>query len=108
MALVSGLPFVETHEANQGGILAWICERNKDRQAALPCIKGVMISDAEIHAVCAKAVQIEPQQEEEFLFALRAACSQYIRERSIFLAYSNPSPHRVRTSETTNRRKRIA
>ena len=67
-----------------------------------------MISNVEIRAVCAKAIQIEPEEEEEFLFALRAACAQYLRERSIFLAYSHPSPHSARTPETTNRCKRIA
>ena len=84
------------------------CERKKIDTLRYDASKGQMISDDEIRAVCAKAIQIEPEQEEDFLFALRAACAQYVRERSIFLVHSKPSPHTVATPETINRRKRIA
>jgi hypothetical protein len=68
-----------------------------------------MISDAEMRAVCAKALtQKDPQRQEEFLFALRAACAQYVRERSIFLAQNNSSPYRVSTPKIANGRKRAA
>jgi hypothetical protein len=68
-----------------------------------------MISDHEMRAVCAKALnQTEPEQQEEFLFALRAACAQYLRERSMFLAYSNPSPQRVQKRKTANSHKHVA
>ena len=68
-----------------------------------------MISDVEIRAVCAKAaIPRHPKQLDEFLLALRAACAQYLRERSMFLAYSNPSPHSVPTGKTANGRKRVA
>jgi hypothetical protein len=53
--------------------------------------KRQKISDSEMRAVCAKVIQIAPEQEEEFLFALRAACARYLRERSIFLVNSKPS-----------------
>ncbi len=44
----------------------------------------------DLNTTCAKAIQIDPERQEEFLFALRAACAQYLRERSIFLVNSNP------------------
>ena len=68
-----------------------------------------MISDQEMRAVCAKALsRTDLAHEHEFLFALRAACEQYLRERSVVVVYSKPSPERVQTSKATNSRVRVA
>jgi len=89
--------------------IGWKVQEISYRRSLSPRIEGDMISDDEMHAVCAKALnQTETEQQEEFLFALRAACAQYLRERSIFLAYSNPSPQKVQKSKTPNSDKHVA
>ena len=53
-------------------------------------IEGEMVSEAQIREVCAKIV-VEPRELEELIAAFRMLGTQYVRERSIFLANSNPA-----------------
>jgi hypothetical protein len=47
-----------------------------------------VISEDQMRSVCGMAASLaDTEKEEEFLFALRAACGQYLRERVVFLAY---------------------
>jgi hypothetical protein len=52
-----------------------------------------MVSDDQIRPVCARALAVtDPEELEQLLAGLRMLCTQYLRERSIVLAYSNPCP----------------
>ena len=96
-------------DARPSSTIGWRLQDIPYRRSLSPRIEGEMISDHEMRAVCEKALtRRDPAQEDEFLFALRAACEQYLRERSIFLAYSNPSPQTGKKRETSNSRKRVA
>ena len=53
-----------------------------------------MISDEQIRTDCATvaaAIAVDPEDLEQLQVGLKMLCTQYIRERSIHLAYSSPS-----------------
>ena len=55
----------------------------------------VVVLDEQIRAVCARvaaASESDPEELDQLLAGLRMLCTQYIRECSIHLAHSNPSP----------------
>lgn len=93
-------------DAGPNSTIGWKVQDIVYRRSLSPRIEGSMISDREMRAVCAKALtHADLAHEDEFLFALRAACEQYLRERCMFLAYSNPSPQIER--KTINSRKQV-
>jgi hypothetical protein len=56
-----------------------------------------MVSDEQIRAVCTKvaatvAAESNLEELEQLEAGLKMLCTEYIRERSIHLAYSNPFP----------------
>lgn len=56
-----------------------------------------MVSDEQIRTVCSKvaatvAAESDLEEIEQLEAGLRMLCTQYLRERSIHLADSNPSP----------------
>ena len=52
-----------------------------------------MVSEEQIRAVCARvATESDPEDLEQLLAGLRMMFTQYLRERSLFLANDRPSP----------------
>jgi hypothetical protein len=68
----------------------------------LPRIEKAVITDEQIRAICGMALtpRPDPEVQDAFIFALRAACAQYLRERPVFSAYPKLSPLRVQKRET--------